>query len=220
MGFPTWEPAVRCSSGPTSGASAFMRWFVEEYGEKGGFNLGIFNCRTVRGGTTTSLHGEGRACDLGFPVGDPDGNNLLGRLLKCTGRLGIQCIIYERVIYSAVSPEGRPYTGVNPHFDHLHVEFTREASERLTYETVSYILSGGLPRHKPGKRILKEGMKGTDVRWVQRQLEIDDDGIFGPITKESVLAFETVKLNEFPRLRADGIVGAITWKALGATPLL
>lgn len=216
MGFPKWEPAVACTSGPTPGALAFARWFVEQYGEKGGYNLGIYNCRTVRGGATTSTHGEGRALDAGFPVGDPDGDDLLRRLLRVPGRLGIQCIIYERTIYSALSPEGRPYTGVVPHLDHLHIEFTREAAQDLTYETVKTVLARR--RRKPGTRDLHIGMRGADVRWLQRRLDIDVDGIFGPKTSARVRRFEERHRKWYPRIMADGIVGRITWKALGVTP--
>jgi peptidoglycan hydrolase-like protein with peptidoglycan-binding domain len=218
MGFPRWEPAVRCTDGPTPGASAFMKWFVEEYGDLGGYNLGIYNCRTVRGGSTTSLHGEGRATDLGFPVSDPDGNQLLNRLLKAPGRLGIQCIIYERKIFSAVSPGGRYYGGVNPHYDHLHVEFTREAARKLTYATVEQVLRIGLPKRKRGRRDLGLDDKGTDVRWVQKQVGIEADGYFGPKTKQAVTRYERAALKDFPRLRVDGVVGKLTWKTLGVTP--
>lgn len=216
MGFPAWEPASRCTGGPSQGALAFMRWFVENYSDKGGYNLGIYNCRTVRGGSTTSLHGEGRAGDLGFPVGDIDGDLLLRNLLKVVGRLGIQCIIYERKIYSAKSPEGRPYTGAVPHWDHLHVEFTREAAEHLTYATVKAVMAS--TSNWPGTRNLFEGSRGQDVRFVQRKVGVTDDGVFGPKTKAAVLLWEKKKKYQFPKLLVDGKVGRLTWKTFGVTP--
>lgn len=217
--FPSWEQPTHCTSGPQPGTLALARFIVEEFGDEGCFNLGIYNCRPVRGGTTTSAHGEGRAFDAGFPVGDPDGNELVKLLLKATGRLGIQAIIYERIIYSAQSPKGRPYNGVNPHFDHLHIEQTREAAAKLTYATVSAVLSSRmLGRFKPGSRTLAEGMAGTDVRWLQRRLNIGADGQFGRATARRVSVFEKDKKDEYPRMKVDGIVGPITWKALGVTP--
>lgn len=229
MGFPKWEQPTRCTSGPTPGALAFMRWFVEEYGDAGGYNLGIFNCRTIRGGATTSAHGEGRACDCGFPVGDPDGRALLTRLLPHVGALGIQAIIYERRIYSALSPAGRPYTGAVPHLDHLHIEFTREAAAHLTYATITDVMTPGLPRHRPGTRVLRDGMTGTDVRHVQRFLNryatpartaLDVDGIYGPATAAAVRAWEAGHTIRYPALRVDGVVGAVTWRTFGITPAL
>jgi hypothetical protein len=217
MGFPAWEGAVRCSSGPQPGVLAFTRWFMEEYGDKGGYNLGIYNCRDVRGADTTSLHGEGRALDAGFPVGDPDGNELLRRLLRVPGRLGIQCIIYERQIYSRLSPEGRAYDGVVPHLDHLHIEFTWEAATNLTYRTVKTVLAR--PKRLPGTRDLRLGMKGADVRWLQNRLNMKNvDGYFGDNTKSRVLTFEKNHKDDYPRLEVDGVVGPLTWKALGVTP--
>lgn len=216
--FPGWQPANHCTGGPAPGTRALMAWFVEEYGDKGGFNLGIYSCRSVRGAATTSMHGEGRAGDLGFPVGDKDGDECLRRLLPHVGALGIQAIIYERVIYSAKSPTGRPYPGLVPHWDHLHVEQTREAAERLTLATIRSVLS---PKpKKPGDRALRVGMKGADVRFVQRELGIHPiDGIFGPATRRGVRRWERVQQAAgHKHLVVDGVVGALTWKILGVEP--
>jgi hypothetical protein len=109
-----------------------MRWIIEHYASKGAANWGIYNCRSVVGASDPSCHAEGRALDVGFPLGDPDADRLRQRLLKAPGRLGIQAIIYERRIYSRKSPEGRYYDGEAAHYDHLHIELTREAAQDLT----------------------------------------------------------------------------------------
>lgn len=216
MGWPEWTPAVRCTSGPQPGVMAFAAWCAEEYGDKGYYNLGIYNCRTVRGGRTTSMHGEGRALDAGFPVGDPDGDDLLKRIIRRPGRLGVQAVIYERRIYSALSPAGRYYGGVAPHYDHLHIEFTWEAAQNLTLATVRRVMSRKV--FKPGSRDLHLGKQGADVEWVQRSLGLKADGIFGPITKEAVRQLELRAQAKYPRMKADGYVGKITWRALGIVP--
>lgn len=220
MPFPAWEPAVQCTGSASPGAQALARWIIEEYGPKGAMNWGIYNCRDVRGGATTSLHGEGRAFDCGFPVGDPDGDALLKRLLKAPGRLGIQAIIYERTIYSAKSPGGRYYDGVAPHYDHLHIELTREAAQDLTYATIKAVLSP--VRRRAGSRDLGLGDKGADVRWLQGKLRVEADGEFGPQTAKAVEAFEAKKKKFHPKklkaLKVDGRVGRITWHALGVKP--
>lgn len=213
MGFPRWEQATRCTSGPTPGALALMKWFVENYHGKGGYNLGIFNCRSVRGGSTTSCHGEGRADDLGFPVGDKDGDALVRRLLPVVGKLGIQCIIYERRIYSAKSPGGRYYGGADPHKTHLHVELTREAARHLTYATVKVVMAGKSVTRKPGSRSLRKGDAGSDVRFVQSKLGASADGIFGPKTEAAVNKYKSAH-----KLKADGIVGHEMWRDLGVDP--
>lgn len=216
MGFPPWQPATHCSGSATPGAQALMRWIIEEYGSKGAMNWGIYNCRTVRGGATTSLHGEGRALDVGFPLGDPDGDALRNRLLKVPGRLGIQAIIYERKIYSRLSPEGRYYDGVAPHYDHLHIELTREAGQNLSYATVKEVLSP--IKRRAGSRRLNKGDQGADVRWLQAKLRIEADGVFGDQTEKAVMKFEREAAKKRPNMQVDGIVGKGTWRALGVKP--
>jgi hypothetical protein len=79
--FPRYEPAgVRCSGVAQPGVTAFMEWAVRDFG-RGAFNLGIYNCRTVRGSANRSLHGDGRAGDVGFPgVANANGTALLNTL--------------------------------------------------------------------------------------------------------------------------------------------
>lgn len=57
--------------------------------------------------------------------------------------------------------------------------------------------------------ILKRGMKGEEVKTLQRYLHLMEDGIFGMITEDAVKAFQ--KKNG---LTPDGIVGPLTWAAL------
>ncbi len=53
---------------------------------------------------------------------------------------------------------------------------------------------------------LKQGSTGEEVKCLQNKLKILSDGIFGPVTKASVLKFQT----ENPPLVSDGIVGPLT----------
>ena len=57
--------------------------------------------------------------------------------------------------------------------------------------------------------ILKEGSKGDRVAKVQKRLGITDDGIFGPITKRHVVAFQEKK-----GLHKTGIVDETTWNRM------
>lgn len=142
MNWAPYEGARRCTSGPTPGARALLAWLSESVP---GWSGGIFNCRNVRGRSTTSLHGEGRAVDW-MMERDPDGTGtaegweLVYRLGAHGVRLGIQCVIYDRRILSAASPGSRYYDGVAPHYDHAHIELTRAAAERMTLATFRAVL--------------------------------------------------------------------------------
>lgn len=127
--------ARKCTGGPTAGAKALMSWFLGAYADDGGKNLGIYNCRSVRGGTTTSLHGEGRATDLGInPHGAAWGWEVANFLRLHSRELGIQCLIYARKIWSSsYSGAGwRDYGGKADHFDHIHAELTPWGAADLT----------------------------------------------------------------------------------------
>jgi hypothetical protein len=141
----SYEPARTCTGGPTPGAKALMAVYLGLYKQRGGTNLGIYNCRTVRGAFTTSLHGEGRACDFGInPHGAPWGTELAERLRVHSAELGIQCVIWNRRIWSGAYPDAgfRAYSGTNPHLDHIHVELTRAAANTLTEQRAHQILTG------------------------------------------------------------------------------
>jgi N-acetyl-anhydromuramyl-L-alanine amidase AmpD len=71
---------------------------------------------------------------------------------------------------------------------------------RNTNVTTSYNL---------GIRILHRTAAGQDVAWIQKQLDIKDDGLFGQKTYDAIVAYQK-KHNLFP----DGIVGKNTWKQL------
>ncbi|HEY7823461.1 MAG TPA: hypothetical protein VIG24_11525 [Acidimicrobiia bacterium] len=134
MNWAGWERAVECTAGPEPGAEALAAFLLAEYPIA--WSGGIFNCRTVRGSAQPSMHGEGRAFDMMLPVvdgrGHPDGLEVVERLGKVGRKLGVQCVIFDRTIWSARSPKGRAYGGVHPHHDHLHIELTRAAARRLT----------------------------------------------------------------------------------------
>jgi hypothetical protein len=133
----------KCSGGPTSGAVALMAWFLGAYKTRGARNDGIYNCRSVRGGTEPSLHSEGRAADLGCRAGDTWAQPLANLLVAHSAELGIQCVIYNRRIWSGQHPDAgwRSYSGVDHHTTHLHVELSRKAAAGLTVERIVSVLT-------------------------------------------------------------------------------
>lgn len=58
--------------------------------------------------------------------------------------------------------------------------------------------------------MIRRGSRGPDVADLQRFLCITADGIFGPITEKHVIRFQNSR-----QLRPDGIVGPMTWAAIG-----
>lgn len=214
MNWAGWQAAGPCSSGPSRGALALREFMLSRYPEAR--DGGIYNCRTVRGSTAPSMHGEGRAWDMMLPVkagrGHPRGHEAV-RELGAHGRiLGVQTVIFDRTIWSARSPSGRAYTGVHPHYDHLHIELTRQAASSLSVGQLNLLFAGAAaaqvaPTLRP---TLRQGARGDQVRVLQRNLGgLAADGVFGPKTSEAVKRFQRVN-----RLKVDGVVGRQTWAAL------
>jgi hypothetical protein len=204
-----------CTGGPSKGAIALRDFLLSEYSIAS--SGGIYNCRNVRGRTTPSIHGEGRAWDMMLPVragrGNPVGHDVVRRLGAHGRALGIQSIIFDRTIWSSRSPSGRAYTGAHPHYDHLHIELTLDAATKLTVARLRAVL-GTKPAVsvvKPARPVLRQGDRGEHVKVLQRNLGgLTADGIFGPKTTDAVRKFQRSK-----KLTADGIVGPKTWAALG-----
>lgn len=73
------------------------------------------------------------------------------------------------------------------------------------------------PSPEPGKRTLRRGMSGEDVRALQSRLLVlgydvgraGADGVFGRGTRDAVVQFQ-----KRAALAADGVVGPMTWSAL------
>jgi peptidoglycan hydrolase-like protein with peptidoglycan-binding domain len=71
----------------------------------------------------------------------------------------------------------------------------------------------GTPGHRPN---LTEGSRGPAVRLLQRRLDIINDGIFGPKTKQAVMDFQNARSALRPA--TTGGVGPGTWAALDSDP--
>jgi hypothetical protein len=193
-----------------------MQWFLSEYAGVARSG-GIYNCRAVRGSAARSVHSEGRALDVMMPVvrgrGHAAGHDAIARLGKVGDRLGITLIIFDRMSWSQRNPSGSVYKGQHPHYDHLHVEITREAAESLTLEQIRRIVGGGAVPLLPGVRTLRSTrpvMRGDDVRAAQKVVRAPEDGVYGPMTAGIVSSWQARN-----GLVADGIVGPKTWRAMG-----
>jgi hypothetical protein len=122
-----------------------MAWCVQDFG-RGARNWGIYNCRSIGGTTVRSTHGEGRAIDVGFALvngaANPNGTALVRALTLKAGALGVQRIIWNRRVWDAKSPGGRPHTGTSgPHLDHVHAELVWSSARTLTLARIRQIMS-------------------------------------------------------------------------------
>ena len=216
-----YQGARSCTGGPTQGARNLMSWWLGAYGNRGARNLGIYNCRPVSGGSVLSLHAEGRAADLGTPVGNTWSWGVMDTLRLNSYELGLQCVIHNRSIWSSIAPDWRPYSGSSPHLDHGHVELLWWAANGgLTVDLLNQVMGGGTPPPPPPPPmpVLRLGSQGDVVRRLQETLNrwypslppLVVDGDFGPRTDARVRYFQ-----QRAGLMADGIVGPATWRALG-----
>lgn len=106
-------------------------------------SYGIQNCRDVRGGDSPSKHGNAEAWDAG-------GNTvaihrLVAAILLVRIPLHVQRVIWWRRIWDC-RQGWHAYNGVNPHFDHAHIELDRWGATHLTMAAV--VQAFGIPRHR------------------------------------------------------------------------
>lgn len=133
-----------CSGRPLPGSANLQQALLNRFERS--LDYGIYNCRPLTTNfAVPSIHSDGRAGDLGFPVvgGLPHVHGYLavGLLKAYAWPLGVMGIIWDRKRWDWRSPEGRPYNGPNPHIDHVHWEQIPSLGQTLTYET-AYRLIG------------------------------------------------------------------------------
>ena len=105
------------------------------------FNVGTYGIyidRNIRGGTTKSVHAEGRAWDC-KTTDYEEGTKVYNTLREHHEALGIEKIIWWRKVWTPSMGE-QDYTGVSPHTNHLHIEQSVEKSESLTEQDILELL--------------------------------------------------------------------------------
>lgn len=132
-------------------------------------------------------------------------------------------IIHRGVIYSRTYRwVPRPYTGKNKHDQHFHISLRYVKSVEGNRAPWLALFGDADSRYTPwqkveaGKRSVKLWDSGDDVKELQRilndwypEVNISEDGYFGPGTNEVVVDFQ-----KRAGLETDGIVGKKSWTAL------
>lgn len=188
-----------------------MHWALLNY--SGARNLGIYNCRNTRGGTSKSVHADGRALDVAFPLLDGGandlGHDLAARLVLNHQALGVQLVIFDRMLWSSVNRTWRkhcghpgakgPHAGCSgPHLDHVHIELTWDASKNrpLTAERIEAILG------PPGDDVTEQDIEKVAKRVAA--ILMDDDHL-GPVRHHIAgRAEDGARLPRLIRAVADG----------------
>lgn len=222
--------AKACTSGPSTGARGLMSWFLAKYADDGGLNAGIYNCRSIRGGKTNSLHGEGRAADLAIRPYRAGYGTALADLLRLHSReLGIQCVIWNRKIWSGYYDDWRTYAGSNPHVDHLHVELSWKSANMSQDDMIDLLekvlgdkVDGEVPKTPANPEAPKDLWQNSknsksDNAAIARLLNSlgyeagVPDGVNGAYLYNGVLAYQKGQLYS-PNMKNDGDWGPV-WQA-------
>lgn len=171
---------------------------------------GGFNPRKIAGSSTWSRHALGCAIDLNWTAHPMGKANTFpaakqAAIRKILGRYthgGKQVIRW-----------GGDYTGRK---DDMHFEINAERAIALA--AVKALQTPPKPPapagHKPGTRVLKQGMHGgDDIGFLQRWTGAKDTDVFDAATKARVVRYQRIV-----GVAADGVVGSATWsKILGRT---
>lgn len=243
-------PQVSCDPTAKPGVLAFYNQMIATYSS--GRSLGIVqSCSVVNTPGGVSEHKEGRALDWGLRVDTPSEKVVADQFLAWAiakgpdgqvgynaRRLGINYMIFNKRIWGTYNTAAgwRPYNGVSPHTDHIHISFAWNGALKKTswwtgkaagvdYGPCQQISGLWAPKYSgvnpspcapaapitslTGSPVLVQGSTGVYVTLMQKYLGVTADGAFGPMTKSALVAFQKGK-----GLPQTGSTDVNTWKAL------
>lgn len=122
-----WDGGAHCTGHVLPGTAELRRRILARWGHIL-TGVGTYNCRPNTADTDSeSPHGEGRGADSMIPTvggqADRRGDELANWLIQYAVPLGVQFIAWDHMKWNRESPDRvRPYTGPNPHTDHVHTE--------------------------------------------------------------------------------------------------
>lgn len=194
------------------------------------FNVAARSCENggIAGGVGCNKAGRVaiQVCAVGFAKDDPwttGPRKGLSRILALADSWGIprefpagaRCNRNERIWLSESGWYGHGNAPGNSHTDPYLGGFNPNRLFSFSPQDNGSATPENPDAHKTDKRvvtrILKQGSTGSQVKYLQKLLKVKVDGEFGPTTTAHVKKFQRSK-----SLTSDGVVGAVTWKLLGA----
>ena len=86
--------------------------------------------------------------DIGLSASKPTektiGDGLFQAFIDVAAEMGVEEVIWNRRIWSTRNPHIHAYHGHSPHTDHVHVGFTRAASQRTSFPNSLQVKIGQL----------------------------------------------------------------------------
>ena len=149
----------RCSNGEQAGTRVLADGITELFPPAGDQSAyGIYNCRGNSSGSgQLSVHGEGRAIDVGYnppPAGGhPTALALCDWLVENSVGLGVQLIVY----YGRSWHCERGWGSGSGHIDHVHVEQNWAAAKDP--DRIRAYLEGDMPLNDADKAWINEAVK-------------------------------------------------------------
>lgn len=134
--FAALDSQTACDPTEKPGVRAVLDYVLARFG---GVDGGIVRACAIGG---RSEHKEGRAFDWMILPSDPAATDMLdwllgpdsdGTELGNVRRLGVMYVVFNRQIWRAYGArKWEPYSGTNPHTDHVHVSFSKKGAMART----------------------------------------------------------------------------------------
>ena len=168
-GHASYVAQSKCSPTARPGVVAFKNLILATYPCT--YSGGITRACSVGG---KSEHKEGRAWDWMVKAGHPAADSLLKWLLATdkygnkqanARRLGIMYMVFNKKIWGAYSASKgwRPYSGSNPHTDHVHFSFSWAGANKQT----SFWQAPTAPKNQPPQGWLESASCAEIRGWAQ-----------------------------------------------------
>lgn len=178
---------------------------------------GGFRGGRITGGSGLTTHAFGTTVDIN-PDQNPYGRELITDMPVCMVAqiLGIETKSGQRAFRHGVDWDGDGDISDTRIFDAMHFELQLTPAELGQEMVVPLHPMTDQPIDLDAPPTLSLGDKGDHVRKLQKLLNdvagsgIPEDGGFGVLTRKAVMRFQ-----ESRGLLADGVVGPLTWGALG-----